>query len=68
MQNGFVEIFNGSFRDEYLKETLFSSLAQARTRINSWQEDYNRHRPYSSLGYVTPREYAMKTALENQAA
>jgi hypothetical protein len=26
MQNGFVESFNGSFRDECLNETLFSSL------------------------------------------
>jgi putative transposase len=30
MQNGFVESFNGSFRDELLNETLFSSLAEAR--------------------------------------
>ncbi len=28
MQNGFVESFNGSFRDECLNETLFSSLAR----------------------------------------
>ena len=68
MQNGFVESFNGSFRDECLNETLFSSLAEARTRIKSWQEDYNQHRPHSSLGYVTPSEYAMKMALEKQAA
>lgn len=33
MQNGFVESFNGSFRDECLNETLFSSLAQARAAI-----------------------------------
>lgn len=26
MQNAFVESFNGSFRDELLNETLFSSL------------------------------------------
>lgn len=68
MQNGFVESFNGSFRDECLNETLFSSLAQARTHIQSWKEDYNQHRPHSSLGYVTPAQYAMKMALEKQAA
>jgi len=33
MQNGFVESFNGSFRDECLNETLFSSLTQAREQI-----------------------------------
>ena len=32
MQNGFVESFNGSFRDECLNETLFSSLTQGPRR------------------------------------
>ncbi len=39
MQNGLVESFNGSFRDECLNETLFSSLAQARIDITEWKED-----------------------------
>jgi putative transposase len=68
MQNGFVESFNGSFRDECLNETLFSSLPQARQHITAWKEDYNRHRPHSSLGNITPNEFAMKMALEKQAA
>lgn len=68
MQNGFVESFNGSFRDECLNETLFSSLAEARTQITLWKEDYNRQRPHSSLGNITPEEFAMKMALEKQAA
>ncbi len=33
MQNGFVESFNGRFRDERLNETLFSSLGQARAGL-----------------------------------
>lgn len=68
MQNGFVESFNGSFRDECLNETLFSSLSQARQQITIWKEDYNRERPHSSLGNRTPIEFAMKTALEKQVA
>ena len=68
MQNGFVESFNGSFRDECLNETLFSSLAQARAAIATWKEDYNRNRPHSSLGNITPNEFATKTTLEKQAA
>jgi putative transposase len=68
MQNGFVESFNGSFRDECLNETLFSSLAQARTTITAWKEDYNSNRPHSSLGNITPREFAMKILLDKQAA
>lgn len=68
MQNGFIESFNGSFRDECLNETLFSSLAEARTRIADWKEDYNTERPHSSLGNLTPDEFASKLALEKQAA
>jgi hypothetical protein len=41
MQNGFVESFNGSLRDECVNETLFSSLRQARIEITAWKEDYN---------------------------
>jgi putative transposase len=68
MQNGFIESFNGSFRDECLNETLFSSLPEARGRISAWKEDYNRHRPHSSLGNLTPNEFATQLALEKQAA
>lgn len=68
MQNGFIESLNGSFRDECLNETLFSSLPQARQHITAWKEDYNRHRPHSSLGNITPNEFAMKMAPEKQAA
>jgi putative transposase len=68
IQNGFIESFNGSFRDECLNETLFSSLAEARERIGVWKEDYNTQRPHSSLGNITPNEFARKLALERQAA
>jgi putative transposase len=68
MQNSIVESFNGSFRDECLNETLFSSLAEARARVTSWKEDYNQNRPHSSLGNITPNEFAMKMVLEKQAA
>jgi putative transposase len=68
MQNGFVESFNGSFRDECLNETLFSTLTKARNHINEWKEDYNRKRPHSSLGNLTPAEYATEILLHKQAA
>ncbi len=51
-QNGFVESFSGSFRDECLNETLLSSLTEARHHINLWKENYNVTRPHSSLGNV----------------
>jgi putative transposase len=66
--NAFIESFNGSFRDECLNETLFSSLADARTMITKWKEDYNQNRPHSSLGNLTPNEFAAKITLQRQAA
>ena len=60
--------FNGTFRDELLNETLFTSLAEARVTITAWVEHYNRTRPHSSLGNLTPQEFAMKTRLETKAA
>lgn len=68
MQNGFIESFNGRFRDEFLNEVLFSTLADARTQIAAWKEDYNRHRPHSALGNIPPAEFAMKIRLEMLAA
>nr|WP_314961104.1 IS3 family transposase [Bradyrhizobium cosmicum] len=58
MQNGFCESFNGRMRDELLNETLFLSLDHARSRIAEWADDYNRQRPHSALGYLTPAAYA----------
>jgi putative transposase len=57
-QNGFSESFNGRLRDELLNETLFRSLSDARAKLQAWRQDYNEVRPHSSLGYLTPRDYA----------
>ncbi len=58
IQNAFVESFNGRMRDEFLNETLFFDLDDARTRIAAWVADYNGERPHSSLQYQTPAAYA----------
>ena len=58
MQNGFCESFNGRMRDELLSESLFFDLDHARTNIARWMDDYNRRRPHSALGYLTPAAYA----------
>ncbi|WP_438363378.1 IS3 family transposase [Sandarakinorhabdus limnophila] len=57
-QNAFVESFNGRLRDECLNETLFTSLAHARSILAAWKQDYNTVRPHSKLGGRTPAEIA----------
>ena len=59
-QNGFVESFNGRFRDECLNEHLFSSLAAARQIIEAWRIDYNTERPHTSLNGLTPEAFATR--------
>jgi putative transposase len=61
MQNGFVESFNGRLRDECLNEHLFASYRHAREIINAWRIDYNRKRPHTSLGGLTPHEFATRS-------
>jgi putative transposase len=58
MQNGYIESFNGKFRDECLNEQWFDSLPQARSTIGTWRQDYNEVRPHSSLGRIPPAKFA----------
>ena len=55
--NPFIESFNGKFREECLNQNWFLSLVDARAKIESWRQDYNRNRPHSSLGNLTPQEF-----------
>ena len=54
--NGHLESFNGSLRDELLDAELFHTLAEAQTKVESWLGWYNGERPHQSLGYATPQE------------
>ncbi|WP_417339047.1 IS3 family transposase [Halomonas kashgarensis] len=56
--NAFVESFNGKFRAECLNIHWFLSLDDARQKIEAWRQDYNQLRPHSSLGWLTPEEFA----------
>ena len=63
VQNAFIESFNGRLRDECLNASWFRNLADAKTKIAAWREEYNRVRPHSSLGYLTPSEFAQREIL-----
>ncbi len=57
-QNPYVESFNSRVRDELLGVELFSCLAEAKVMVADWREDYNHHRPHSSLGMNAPGQFA----------
>ena len=61
-QNAFVESLNGKFRNECLNQHWFRSLEEARYEIGQWRTHYNPVRPHSSLGYLSPVEYAKQAA------
>ena len=65
MQNAFVESFNGRLRDECLNEHLFHGLPRARSIIEAWRSDYNIARPHTSLGGLTPREFATRSTSDH---
>lgn len=60
-QNAFIESFNGRLRDALLNETLFVTLAHARTTLAAWKLDYNTVRPHSAIGNVPPATYANRS-------
>ena len=57
-QNAWIESFNGKLRDELLNSELFDNLLEARVVIEDWRIDYNKSRPHSSLGMLTPTEFS----------
>ena len=59
-ENRHIESFNGRLRDECLNVTQFMSIEDACAKIEAWRIDYNAHRPHSSLGNLTPTEFARK--------
>ncbi len=66
MQNGWVESFNGRLRDECLNANWFTTMADARQKIEAWREEYNGERPHSSLGYRTPSEFAATLEMQRE--
>ena len=62
-QNGYVESFNGRFRQECLDRELIYTLSESRVIFADWLDYYNNTRPHRSLGLQTPSEFATKTLI-----
>jgi len=58
VQNAYAESFNGRLRDECLNANWFTSLSDARRKIETWRKAYDEQRPHNSLKYLPPVEFA----------
>lgn len=59
-QNAYSESFNARFRDEFLNRELFANVFEAKVLGEEHRNKYNHHRPHSSLGILTPAEFAAR--------
>ena len=66
--NAYIEAFNSRLRQECLNASWFLSMADARQRINEWRDDDNEQRPHSSLGNLTPSQFAEQLKPARKAA
>jgi putative transposase len=57
-ENPFVESFNGRLRDELLNVEAFETLLEAKVLAEDYRIEYNTYRPHSSIGQMTPVEFA----------
>jgi putative transposase len=57
-ENPFIESFNGKLRDELLNVEAFETLLEAQVLAEDFRIEYNTYRPHSSLGGLTPAEFA----------
>ena len=62
-ENGSVESFTGTLRDELLDRELFYTLTEAKILIERWRREYNTIRPHSALDYRPPAPEAVTRVL-----
>ena len=56
-QNGMIERFFRSLKEECVWQHNFANYTEARTAIGSWIRWYNERRPHQALGYLSPHQY-----------
>jgi putative transposase len=62
-QNGVVERWFRSLKEECVWVNRFATFAEARRAIAVWIAWYNAERPHQALGYRSPAEYRTRPAL-----
>ena len=67
MENGYIERFNRTFREDVLDANYFSSTSQFNIVAERWMDDYNQNHPHKSLGYKSPNAF-VKQNFDGQKA
>ena len=57
-QNGFIERFNRTYREDILDMNIFHSLRQVNEISQEWLISYNEERPHESLAGLPPVQFA----------
>lgn len=57
MENGYIERFNRTFREDVLDAYLFQNLNQLNNLASCWQHDYNSTHPHTALKGKSPEEF-----------
>lgn len=59
MQNGYIERFNRTYREDVLDAYLFSNINEVKQLTEEWMEDYNQLHPHSALKGYSPVGYRL---------
>ena len=62
-QNGYIERFNRTYREEILNMYLFYDINHVQAITDEWLVKYNGERPHESLGDLTPWQFSEKLGL-----
>lgn len=64
MQNGYIERFNRTYREDVLDAIIFENIDQVRELTEQWRTDYNQNHPHASLANMSPKEFLKSKAMK----
>ncbi len=63
-QNGMIERFFRSLKEECVWQHVFQTFEEARRVIRDWLQWYNEERPHQALGYCSPVQYRAQQSIQ----
>ena len=65
MQNGFIERFNRTYREDVLDMHIFENVNQVKEKTDEFMMDYNNYHPHDSLSDLSPVQF-LKTKYQKK--